>query len=71
MGSIPDLDQWVKALVLLQASVHTPGVGPRCGLDLALLWLWHRPAAAALIQSLAQELSYATSVAIERKRKNK
>ena len=24
-------------------------VGRRCGFDLASLWLWHRPAAAALI----------------------
>ena len=29
------------------------GVGPRCGLDLAELWLWHRPAATALIRPLA------------------
>ena len=35
------------------------GVGHRCSLDLALLWLWRRPAAAALIQPLAQELPYA------------
>ena len=29
------------------------GVGHRRGLDLALLWLWCRPTAAALIQPLA------------------
>ena len=29
------------------------GVGHRYGLDLAFLWLWHRLAAAALIQPLA------------------
>ena len=33
--------------------------------DLALLWLWHRPAAAAPIRSLAWELPYATGVALE------
>ena len=36
------------------------GVGHRRGLDLALLWLWCRPAAAALIQPLAWELPCAT-----------
>ena len=40
------------------------GVG-RCSLDLALLWLWHRPAAAALVQPLAWELPYATSAALK------
>ena len=32
--------------------------------DLALLWLWCRPAAAALIQPLAWELPYAMGVAL-------
>ena len=36
-----------------------------------LLWLWHRPAAAAVIQPLAQELQYAAGVAIKRKKKKK
>ena len=31
------------------------GVGHRRGSDLVLLWLWHRPAAAALIRPLAWE----------------
>ena len=38
------------------------------------MWLWHRLAATALIQPLAQELPYATGVATrkeERKRKKK
>ena len=34
------------------------GVGCRRGSDLALLWLWGRPAAAAPIQPLAWELPY-------------
>ena len=44
------------------------GVG--CGLasDPALLWRWYRPAAAALIQSLAWELPCAADVAIKKKR---
>ena len=41
----------------------------RCGLDLALLWLWHRLAAAVPIQLLAQELPYATGAAIKRRKK--
>ena len=31
------------------------GIGRRCGLDLALLWLWHRPAATALLRPLVWE----------------
>ena len=42
------------------------GVGHRCGLDLGFLWLWCRPAAAASIQPLAQELSYATGVGLKK-----
>ena len=38
------------------------GVGRRCGLDLALLWLWYRPAAEAPIQPLAWEPPYAAGV---------
>ena len=44
-GSIPGLAQLVKDLTFAASC----GVGPRCGLHLALLWLWCRLAAAALI----------------------
>ena len=47
------------------------GVGHRCGLDLALLWLWHRPVASALIRPPAWELPYATGVALKIKGKKK
>ena len=51
------------------------GVGCRCGLDLALLWmplwLWPRPAAVALIQPLAWENPYATGEALKRLGKKK
>jgi len=47
------------------------GIGRRCVLDPISLWLWHRPAAAALIQSLAWELPYALGAALKRKRKKK
>ena len=35
------------------------GVGCRCSLDTALLWLWHRPLATAPIPPLAWEPPYA------------
>ena len=47
------------------------GVGHRHGSDLALLWLWHRLAAAAPIRPLAWELPYATSAALEKNQKPK
>ena len=46
-------------------------VGCRWGLDLAWLWLWHRPAAIALIQPLALELSFAAGIALERPKNKK
>ena len=46
------------------------GVGCRCSLDPALLWLWYRPAAVALILPLAWESPYAVGSAL-RKRKKK
>ena len=42
------------------------GVGCRLGSDPALLWLWRRPAVAALIRLLAWESPYATGVALKR-----
>ena len=41
------------------------GIGHRCGLDPALLWLWD------LIQPLAWELPHATSVTITKAKKKK
>ena len=43
-----------------------PGLSPWVK-DLVLLWLWHRLAAVALIQPLARELPYASSVALKSK----
>ena len=42
------------------------GVDHRSGSVLALLWLWHRLAAAALIGPLAWESSYAMGAALKR-----
>ena len=64
-GSIPGPVQWVKDPVLPVSC----GVGHRHGLDLALLWLWCRLAAIALIQPLAWELPYAAGVALKKKKK--
>jgi len=50
------------------------GVGGICGLDPALLWLWRRLVATALIQHLAWEPPYAAGAALEmekRPKKNK
>ena len=47
------------------------GVGHRCSLDPALLWLWCRPAAVTLIRALAWELPYAVNGALKKKKKKK
>ena len=47
------------------------GVVRRHGPDLALLWLWCRPAATALILPLAWEPPYATGTAQEMVEKTK
>ena len=43
-------------------------VGGRHGLDPVLLWLWRRPAAVALIRSLAWEPPNATGAALKSKK---
>ena len=47
------------------------GIGHRTSSDLALLWLWHRSAAAALIQPLAWELPYDAGAPKEKRKKKK
>ena len=42
------------------------GVGRRRGSDPALLWLWRRPVAMALIRPLAWESPYAMGAALEK-----
>ena len=46
-------------------------IGHRNGSDLALLWLWHRPAATAPIRTLAWEHQYAMGTASKRPKKKK
>ena len=47
------------------------GVGQRCGLDLALPWLWRRPVATVPNRPLAWELPYAEGSALEKTKQNK
>ena len=47
------------------------GVGQRCGSDLVLLWLWHRPATTAPIRPLAWEPPYAAAALKGQKDKKK
>ena len=61
---VPGLDQWVKDAV-------SCGVGRGSDLDPALLWLWCRLAATAVIGPLAWEPPYAAGVALEKKKKKK
>ena len=46
-------------------------VGHRRGLDLSLLWLWHRPVATAPIRPLVWEPPYALGVALEKTKRKK
>ena len=61
VGSIPGLAQWVKDTVF-QSVVY---VG-RHGLD--PVWLWYRPAAAALIQHLVWKCPYVANVGLQSKK---
>jgi len=47
------------------------GGGHRCGLDPALLWLWCKLAATALIRPVAWEPPYAAGAALEKAQRQK
>ena len=62
-GSIPGL----TPLCGLEIGIAVGcGVGPRCGSDPVLLWLWRRLEATALIKALAWEPPYATGEVLEK-----
>ena len=62
-GSISGLTQWVQD----PGTAVSYGISRRHGSDPALLWLWWKLTAAALIRLLAKELPYAVGVALEKK----
>ena len=66
-GQVLGLTQWVKGSGIAMSY----GVGHRCHLGSALLWLWSSPAAAALIQPLAWELPYVTGAALKKQKQTK
>ena len=63
---------WVQSLASLHGLriqlCHDLCVGHRCGLDLALMWLWCRLAAATPIRPLTWELPYAMGVSLKIKK---
>ena len=66
-GSIPVPAQMVKDLVLAVSC----GVGHKQSSNPALLWLWRRLAATALIRPLAWEPPYAAGMALEKAKRPK
>ena len=64
-------DPWLLSVGQGSGVAMSCGVGCRCGSDLALLWLWHRLAAVALIRPLAWEPPHVSGVALKSKNKTK
>ena len=63
---------WLQSLAVLgELRISSCGVGGRCSLDLAWLWLWCRMAAAALIRPLAWEPPGAAGAALKTKKRKR
>ena len=65
------MDPWPHSVGRGVSVAMSCGVGYRRSSDPMLQWLWHRPAATALIRPLAWELPYATGTAPKSKKKKK
>ena len=64
--TVLSLNPWPRSGIAISCSVSRRHI-----LDPALQWLWCRPAAAAPILPLAQELPYAAGAALKKKKKEK
>ena len=62
-------DSWPRSVGWVSGIAVNCGVGRRYGSDPALLWLWNRPAAVALIWPLAMEFPYAACAALKKKKR--
>ena len=62
-----EFDPWPHSVGRGSGFAMSCGIGHRRGSDPTLLWLWHRPAAIAVIQLLAWELPYAADAALQSK----
>ena len=62
-------DPWPRSVGQGTSVPVSCGVGRRRSSDLALLWLWHRPAATSPIRLLAWEPPYAMGAALEKDKK--
>ena len=64
----PGFDPWPHSVGWASGITVSCDVGYRCGSDMALLWLWCRLAAVALIQPLAWELPCAVGAKKKKKK---
>ena len=72
LTSIHEDAGFIPGLVSRRSGIAvSSGLGHRCSLDPALLWLWCRLEAVALIQPLAWELPYAAGAALKKKERKK